>query len=175
MRKVTKMRYSTLVDIAMQEYGGVEGIISAAKLNGLTLDGELASDMLMVIDEDVESAVRNVVPLAVSITAPVNTNDTIVHNGQSLIDLMIQEYGSVEGFVSLLKLNGLSAQSDPITGAITKIDLLAVSDKSVRSFFSGKVVNTGYTGLGLAAEYELREDNFYILREDGSKIIRENG
>lgn len=226
----------------MQEYGGVEGIVSAAVLNGLSLDADLSADTLVVIDEVVEAVVRKTISLPVSITAPENLTDlsiqyesmidaamrlyesvegivvlardnsvsvdsdfsgsqvlkinqviaqalsiqkpsepvvyqpaqdsVIVANGQSVIDLLVQEYGNVEGIISFLRLNVLGATDTP-SGAV-KIDLLSISDKVIRNYFSGRVINTGYTGAAPAGNFELREDNFYILREDGNKILREN-
>jgi hypothetical protein len=244
MRKITKIKEETLVDVAMEEYGGVEGIISAAKLNGLGVDATLTADVLMVIDEEIESLVRKIVPLNVVIVEPVTSSGelsiqnetvveatmrlydnlegvvafardnaiavddffaglasvkvdkfltkmlalqkpivpavyvpvqdiTIVASGQNIIDLVLQEYGGVEGIISFLRGNGLAPTGDPTTNAVLKIDILAVSDKKIRDFFSGKIINTGYDGTIVIGDFELREDSFYILREDGSKFLRE--
>lgn len=173
MRKVTKIKEETLVDIAIEEYGGLEGIISLAKLNGLAIDATLSLDTLLMIDEDVESVVRKTVPLNVSISDPLISSEKLIQNGQNIIDLVIQEYGSVEGIISFLRSNGLAPTGDPTTNSVLKIDLLAVTDKNTRNYFAGRFINTGYTAVIIPSNSELREDFFYILREDGYKFTRE--
>jgi hypothetical protein len=96
-------------------------------------------------------------------------SNVFVQNGQSLIDLVIQEYGSVEGFINLLKLNGLSAMNNPANGTTIKVDTLAIIDQNIRSFFSGRFINTGYEGT--SKPMLLNDDGSPILADDANPIL----
>lgn len=166
-----------MVDIALQECGGVEGILSVAKLNGFALDGELATAGLVVIDEAIEASVKQLLPLFAS-KPVVAQNKVVVANGQSLADLSMQEYGSLEGLLSLVKLNGLSFTADPTSGATIAIDLLNIADVSARKYYKDRamVVNTGYTPVlsAVPANALLNEDGSPLLNEDGSFLLNES-
>lgn len=172
MRKVLRYSGLSLVDIATQEHGGVEGLLSLAKLNGYAMDASLATDSVLIIDEAVESVVRAArklfprKPLAIADVAT-------VQNGQNIADLCIQEYGGIEGILSLLKLNGLTATDDPVNGTNLKIDLTRISNASVRSYFKARKQKVNTFALPVDDGAILAEDGFCILSEDGFKLLEE--
>jgi len=170
MRKVDKYSGLSLVDIATQEHGGIDGIVALAKLNGLNIDATLAAPSTITIDEEVENVVRSLPKLFPVKPVPAE-NQTIVQNGQNIADLCIQEYGSIEGILSLLRLNGLTPNSDPITNALLKADVAHVVKSDVRNYFKTRnyYINTGIP----APNGILTETGFNILTETGDAILTE--
>lgn len=74
-------------------------------------------------------------------------NSTTVNNGQNGVDLAIQEMGSIEGMVALLRQNNLSVNSDPAVGTVLDVAADDIVDARNRTFFKDRKVNTGiYVG-----------------------------
>lgn len=162
------------MDIATQEHGGVDGIVALAKLNGFAVDDTLALVSTITIDEEVEKVVR-ALPKLFPVKPAAIKNEVIVQNGQNLADLCMQEYGSIEGMLSLLRLNGLTPNSDTTTNAILKTDSARVVKEDVRSYFKKRnyYINTGVV-VGSVEEGILMETGDNILAETGDNILLES-
>lgn len=97
-----------------------------------------------------------------------------VSKGQNIIDVCIQELGSVEGLIHLLRENNLTPNSDLVPGNEMLIPVEEVVDAPTRSFFRSLKykVNTGIvpdTSFGSL----LLEDGTDLLLEDGTQILLE--
>lgn len=68
-----------------------------------------------------------------------------VYKDQNVVDLALQEYGSVEGLIKLSKRNDLDIDEDPAPGNIIKIETTEVVMADVRTFYKNKnfKVSTG--------------------------------
>ncbi len=58
--------------------------------------------------------------------------------GQSLIDIAIQELGSAEGAYALAELNGLSISDELVPGQ--ELELPDVQNKSIASYYANKAI-----------------------------------
>lgn len=69
----------------------------------------------------------------------------IISKGQNLVDLCIQELGSIEGLVALMRANGFTANTDPVPGTELKVLMEDVVDEKARDLFKSLTykVNTG--------------------------------
>ncbi len=69
----------------------------------------------------------------------------IVHKRQNVIDLAIQEYGSIEGLLELAKENNLSLDEDMVVGSTLFVDASKITNKPLVGFFKEKkiVIVTG--------------------------------
>lgn len=85
--------------------------------------------------------------------------------GQSLLDISIQEYGTAEGILFLVQDNGLEATSNPLPGTSLNIRLTpGIKNYRLLETFRGKMkINTGNkdrndAGLGfmqIGADFEI--------------------
>lgn len=68
-----------------------------------------------------------------------------VGSDQNIVDLAIQEYGSVEGLVAFAERNGLGVDRDPETGALVEVETSEVVVATTREFYKNQniVVTTG--------------------------------
>lgn len=66
-----------------------------------------------------------------------------VSQGQNIVDLAIQEYGSIEGLLALARRNGLAIDGDPDVGSEVDTETTEVVNSTNRTFFKGNKVSTG--------------------------------
>lgn len=68
-----------------------------------------------------------------------------VYSDQNIVDLALQEHGSIEGLVSFAKRNGLAVDQDPAVGIEVEIESTEIINTQTRQFFknSNYVVTTG--------------------------------
>ena len=94
----------SLLDVVIKQHGRLEALFDVAALNGFTLGQDLIPGNAIRIDETkvytVAAPIRNK-PVAVK------SSTTIVSDGQSLLDIVLQETGSLEGLFEMAALNGL--------------------------------------------------------------------
>jgi hypothetical protein len=77
-----------------------------------------------------------------------------VHSDQNIVDLSLQEYGSIEGHVAFCKRNGLAVDADPV-GSELEVETDEVVNTGVRTFYknnnhvvaTGKVNNIPFGGI----------------------------
>lgn len=58
-----------------------------------------------------------------------------VYRDQNIVDLSLQEYGSIEGIVEFAKQNGLSVDGDPVVNTLVDIDSEDIVSTSNRTFY----------------------------------------
>ena len=65
-----------------------------------------------------------------------------VKQGQSMVDISIQEYGNADGIFQLCLLNNLSIGEELKTGDKLKIDTSKIINERMRKFLSNKIIAT---------------------------------
>jgi len=148
----------SLFDIAVQQLGSAEGAFALAIANGLDLTDELVPGLELQLPEVLNTDIalyfssRNISPatfLAVQAetvgsvvdtvyieTVSVQSNLITVLQGQSLFDIAVQEFGSVEAIHALATLNGLSVTDELVPG--TLLQKTIVVDKRIATYYSNK-------------------------------------
>jgi len=157
----------TLFDIAIQELGSAEGAFELAVLNGLNITDDLVPGQELILPDMVDSDVqqyfqnKNIIPatfLTVQAQIIGTVVDTIIRDvatiqsnlipvlpGQTIFDIAIQEFGSIEAAYPLATLNGLSLTDDIVPGILLqKTDVI---NKNILSYYLGKQIKPA-TGLG---------------------------
>ncbi len=91
----------------------------------------------------------------------------VVREWQNIIDVCIQEYGSIERLVKLCVDNGLALDDELEAGQVILIDDSAIARKGIVEYFRKKGIKV-CTG-------EPEEDTDGIHTEDGFNILTEDG
>ena len=155
----------TLFDIAIQECGNAEAAIALAMSNGLSLTDELVPGIELIlsdmIDQDIATyfkdknikpatlltvqaeVVASVIDTVIRTTA-VQSNMIPVIQGQTLFDIAIKEFGSIEAAFDLATINNLSVTDVLVPG--TLLQKTFVVNKKIASYYSDKAL-TPATGL----------------------------
>ena len=99
----------------------------------------------------------------------------IINFTQSIFDVAIQYYGSVENVYSFIKENGLeNIKSNPV-GTKLKYTInntyVPIYFRSINKNIATKVIKD--TENIIVSNFILRQDGGYLLRQDGGKFIRQ--
>lgn len=147
----------TIFDIAVQQCGSAEAAFALAMLNGVNLTDDLITGKELALPEVVNADValyfksKNLQPatsLAVQAQIIGSMIDTATDNlllygnmirvmeSQTLLDIALQEFGSIEAAFALAVLNGMS-----LTDELTAGDLLhrtSIFNKKIVAYYSDK-------------------------------------
>lgn len=163
--KMKVLQGQTLFDIAIQSCGSTEAAFELAVLNSLSLTDDIETGFELslpdVIDQDIATYFQNknikpatlltvqaeeissVVDTVIRTTA-VKSNMISVIQGQTLFDIAIQEFGSIEAAFDLAIINNLSVTDVLVPG--TLLAKISVVNKKVASYYADKAL-TPATGL----------------------------
>ena len=88
---------------------------------------------------------------------------------QTIWDLAIQEYGSIDGAFKILSDNPtLDLATDLVPGTLILINSLPINKDVVNTLIEKGIVLANKSS---GNDYLLTEDGFYLLQENGFKII----
>lgn len=167
MSEVNSYIGESAVDLSIRGFRHLEGLVKLCIDNGIAIDHQEVAVNARLVDDVLKTELRNNTPMFPPKPAP-RAAAVLVNSGQNLVDLALQETGSVEGFVAFLRANGFDAQDDPATGTELKALSADVVNAEVRDFYlsQGYKVNTGETS-GEAPEilgigFMIIEDTFII-------------
>ena len=137
----------SIVDLSIQEYGNPEGMLLIIKDNDFNAETDLIAGQTLKIQDSPDFA--NIVVETINNSGNATSN-VVAEFGQSLWDLAVQNYGSIENIMILIQDNNLKKLADTpvLTGDKFLIHTKAsVKEKSVMKYFlSRKIkVNTGDT------------------------------
>ncbi len=179
MKTIDTYKDESAVDLCIRAYGHIEALIPFCKENGFSVDYEdLAGNNSCVINEVLKTELSSSKPLF-SKKPIVKQSVSIVNAEQNLIDLVLQESGSIEGFISFLRLNNLTPNSFPAAGLQLRVNELDVVNTDVRDYLrsiSHKVCSGVFDidASGVPANVLLNEDGTPLLAEDGSYLLAES-
>lgn len=93
-----------------------------------------------------------------------------VLEGQNILDICLQEYGSVEGLVQLAKDNNMRVDADLYTGQVLLIDETKIVDSRIVAHFAkNKIkINTG-------AYEDVTLENVSRITSDGATRVTSDG
>lgn len=158
--KTTIVSNQSVIDVSIQEYGDVRSIPGFLSTNKLGITETIVSGSKVLIEnnpwkrKDIVqyfSGKRQKVTTALVSTPVLNTGtvnivpdvgygfreniETVIVSNQSVIDVVIQEYGDVQALVDLLLNNNISITSSLIPGAkIFKSDS-SYKNETVRNYY----------------------------------------
>lgn len=168
MSEVNSYIGESAVDLSIRGFRHLEGLVRFCVDNGLAIDHvESAATVGRLVDDLRKAELKNNKPMLPPKPNP-RAVPVLVNNGQNLVDLAIQEMGSVEGYVAFLKGNGFDPLDDPAAGTELKALTADVVDAEVRDFYraQGYKVNTGETsgeaGEILGIGFMIIEDTFTV-------------
>lgn len=144
MSAIKSYRDESAVDICIRGYNHLEGLISVCRDNGIACDFEETTEQQRLIDDALKAELANNRPLFTVKPVP-KSEEVIVSKGQNLVDLALQETGSVEGLLSVLRNNNYAPDDDAVPGTVLKTMTVDVVDDKVKTFYRSLsyVVNTG--------------------------------
>lgn len=154
------------LDTCIRAYGHVEGLVKYCQDNAIVIDHEEVTGVERLIDDATKKALQSSKPLYNS--KPVaQVEKVIINRGQNIIDLALQETGSIEGLVALLAQNGFDMSTTPVAGTELKVMNASVVNKNVRDYYKSLnyYVNTGEDEEG---PRRLLQNGYFRLLEDGS-------
>lgn len=144
MSKINSYIGESAADLSVRGYRHLEGVIRFCIDNGIRVDHEESAAITGRLVDDVRKAeLRNNRPMFPPKSEP-KTAKVLVNSGQNLVDLALQETGSVEGYVGFLRGNGFDPLDDPAAGTEVKALSADVVNAEVRDFYKaqGYKVNT---------------------------------
>jgi len=150
------------VDVAIRAYGNIEGLITLCLQNNMLLDGEELTANVRQVDKARQKELKRL--KAVFPQAVIRTEEVVViYSGQNIIDLALQETGSVEGLVNLLNRNEFLFDTTPDPGGELKVSKLDVMNDEIRNYYKGLkyIINTGDVDLD-GIGYMIIEDTFIV-------------
>jgi hypothetical protein len=159
-------------DLSIRAFGSIEGLLRFCIDNGISLDHEESLVGNRVVDDARKQELLNNIPLfPVKVSA--KQQSVKVSPGQNIIDVALQETGSVEGLISILKLNGYPPNISLIAGTELKVESAGIVSNEIRNFYRsiGYIVNTNESSVSVAIGYLLREKNKGFLLLESSDLI----
>lgn len=162
MSELKSYRGESSVDLSIRGLQNVEGLLRFCIDNGLALDHEETTTVERLVDDARKEELRNNRPLFPVKSTP-KAEKIIAYSGQNIVDLALQETGSVEGLIAFLRANALAPISDPIVGQQIKSISADIVNDEVRSFYRSLnyKVNTSDS-----AEEELLGIGFMIVQSN---------
>lgn len=167
MSEVQSYIGESAVDLSIRGFKHLEGLLRFCIDNGVAIDHEESATTDRLVDDALKAELRNNRPMFPPKPNP-RASAVQVNSGQNLVDLALQETGSVEGFVAFLKGNNFDPQDDPVAGTELKALSTDVVNAEVRDFYrtQGYKVNTGETsgeaGEILGIGFMIIEDTFTV-------------
>lgn len=154
----------SLMDVCIAQYGSVEGFVQLLKDNAVGPDQVLAAGAVFSIDETVTFK-----PIVATLNdTKAQEASTLISEGQSLVDVCIQEHGSIESLLKMALANNLDLNVNPSPGQSLKLSAADIKRKQlIRYFKQNQVrVNTGFTDSGevinLGIGWMIIEDTFIV-------------
>ena len=157
----------SLFDIAIQSCGGTDAAFELAVLNGLNLMDDLIPGQELALPEVVNpdialyfknkniqpatlitvqaQVIGSVVDTVIRDVATIQSNLITTLDGQSLFDIAVQEFGSIEAAFALATLNGLSVTDELTPG--TLLQKTGIINKKIVSYYSDKNIKPATGGI----------------------------
>jgi hypothetical protein len=134
-KSIIALEKQDIIDQVITNYGNAESVIKFCLENGIDINNDMTPGDRALIDATLKFQSTGAIILPV-VEKPLNKSLIVVEN-QNLIDLALQEYGSVEGLVQLLNDNsidiniGVNSGSEILigNGKIVSKDLVALLKK----------------------------------------------
>jgi hypothetical protein len=132
------------VDLVIRAYGNIEALVPFLRDNDLTADHVETAAATREVDDALRLEMRELKTVFAPRVTP-RQQKVVVSNGQNLVDLCLQELGSVEGLVAFMRSNGFVPNTNPTPGAEVKTLSEDILNEEVRAFYRGLNyrVNTG--------------------------------
>ena len=146
MKKVEASFEESLHDFTLRVYGRVEGLGFLLEDNPeLTFDSVLTLGQELLVREEFSFATLQVEQQDEPVQ---DVSEASVLAGHTLVDLALQEYGSVESLFTLAEDNNIALNATPTVGAKLKVYESKVVNAKVRDFFrrQDKKITTGTVG-----------------------------
>lgn len=170
MQTMAKSKYivlskQTLMDVAMETYGDVSGILNLIEDNPeLTKVQEvLEAGQVLFYDESITLKESNIIPVEVVRSTKRNY---VVTSGQTLMDIAIEVYGDISGILRLIEDNPIlqDIESKLSGGQILRYDKAYAVNQDIVDYYSLRKVkvNTG--------EYE-EEEIEGLMSSEGTLLI----
>lgn len=170
MSKIITYPDENSVDICIRAYGNIEGLVAMCLENGIALDHEETAPVERLVDDVLKAELKKVRTLFQPVVVA-KRNNNVVESDQNIVDLALQEMGSIEGLVSLLRENGIGFSNEPAAGVIINVKTADIVNLDVREFYRGRSykVNTGV----FVDNIMILEDGQYMLNEDDALMYLE--
>lgn len=127
----------TLFDVAIREYGHLQGIKNLIQDNDLGFTDEPEAGTDMEIDSSASFITLSKVSIATASELSDTPNEETVKAGQNMFDLAIQVYGDLSGILNLANDNDKSLTDDLEAGETLQCREETISD-TVVDFFSNR-------------------------------------
>lgn len=152
--------HQTLLDIAIQQAGSIEALFDIAEANGLSVTEDLVSgQQLIIFGSAISEKIKNYYSTKNLNPASNGSSGTIVFIGssplaihyqtteipedqvkakefQTLLDIAIQEAGSIEALFDLAEVNELGVTDALISGDLIKV--VDIINEPIQSFYKQK-------------------------------------
>lgn len=147
MTEVATLDGQSYIDVVMAEYGDITGLQYMLSDNGVAVDADPSAGEKLVIRDGVRSTSEYSTKKLVQV---LDTYQILIEGGQSIWDVAIQAYGSIEAITLLASDNSLKKLADTPILAGDKLTIQVnpeIEDKATMRYFAKKrlKVNTGDT------------------------------
>jgi len=163
-------RGQTAIDISIQEYGTIEYISDIVQANDIELTEDLAGVYLIIPDIDFAQANQYQI-----VIKPIEDETTVLiaESQQSIIDLAIQEYGSIDFIGNIIRDNNVKLDQE-LQGLNLDINSYDLGNETVKKYFiSNKIKPNNKFDEVLEITNFVYEDTVNSIFEDSNNEILE--
>ena len=154
----------TLFDVAVRDYGHMQGVFNLAKDNGIGMTDDLSPGTELKVDDSI--SFKALKGISISLQTTELPNDVTAEPSQNMFDLAVQVYGDLSGVFNLAKDNGKEMTGELTAGEVLK-SRKEVANKLIVDFYKGRNIKPA-TGLSPEESNELKPEgiDFWAIEYD---------
>lgn len=145
----------TLFDVAVREYGHMQGVFELAQDNGVGMTNALEPGTELSIDDAV--SFKTLKGITIALQTSELPNEVMAEPYQNMFDLALQAYGDLAGVFQLAKDNELDMTADIKPGDVLK----------TRKEVINKLIFEYYRGRGIKPATGLTPEENELLKPEG--------
>jgi predicted Zn-dependent protease len=141
MKVVIVNEEQNVIDLVIDQYGNAESVVTFCLQNNIDINAYMTPGDRMLIDETI--AYRTTGFISSSVKQDLKQEVVVILENQNLIDVALQEYGSVEALTKLCVDNAFSMDSALTPGSKLKINSSFIVNKQLVSYLKKSRIKIG--------------------------------
>jgi hypothetical protein len=144
----------TLFDVAVRDYGHMQGVFQLAKDNGIGMTDELAPGGELEVDESI--SFKELRGISIALQTVELPNEVAAEPYQNMFDIAVQLYGDLSGVFQLAKDNSKDMTTELLPGEVLK-SRKEVINKLIVDYYRGRNIKPA-TGLSPEENEQLKPE-----------------
>lgn len=159
----------TVIDVSIQEYNSIEYIGDLVQANNISLTEDLTGIDLII--PDIVPVKSKAYPIVIK-QNEAETTIVISQQGQTLLDIAIQEYGSIEYVKNVIQDNNVKLNEDLVNKALD-INSFDVGNDTVKGYvISNKIkINNKFDSTVEIINFVFEDNSNAVFEDDSNEIL----